>query len=61
MDSREVIKAVKFIKDSCAVTSCLDCCFSDKKKGYCILSDEFNGSLAEIDIENLEKCIESEE
>lgn len=60
MDAREVIKAVKFIKDSCAVTSCDYCDFCDKDNN-CVLADELIGAPSEIEIEILEQCIESEE
>ena len=56
MNKERVIEAVKFIKDSCATTSCFDCCFADKENVSCILSDEFSGAISEIDIELLEEC-----
>lgn len=57
MDSIEVIKAIKFIKDSCAITSCEHCEFCDRNMN-CVLSDELVGAPCEYDIDLLEECIE---
>ena len=59
MDAREVIKAVKFIKDSCAVTSCEDCDFANED-GDCVLNNEVEGAPCNYDIEVLEECIKED-
>lgn len=50
MDKSMVLKAIKYIKDECSVTSCDECDFCSKN-GECILAMELGNSPCSIEIE----------
>ena len=47
-----VLKAIKYIRDECSITSCDECEFSTKD-GDCKLTEELSGSPCSIDIERV--------
>lgn len=54
MNKKNVISAVKVIKDECASSSCDDCVFCTKG-GECKLAEELIGVPSKIKIEELEE------